>query len=164
MQSLSEFFDENRPVIMDMYIILNAVTRKLLCNEGKNNIIYHIEHIYYERETNTIKFSCCERSLKNVYLQMIELLEQLHIVTKLADDETKNLLKLYTAAFMKSQKTSVLGKYCYDFEECKAMMEVLEIKGKRYNKPFTLVNALFVLSIIIFSVLFYMSMHIKFYM
>ena len=99
MTSLSEFFDDNRPVVMDLYNIILAVMSMLVNSDAPNNIIFHIEYIYYDRRSGKLKFTNCKEFNADALKQVNALMMQIHIAIEYAGKDTNTFLNVFSQAF-----------------------------------------------------------------
>lgn len=153
MTSLSEFFDDNRPVVMDLYNIILAVMSMLVNSDAPNNIIFHIEYIYYDRRSGKLKFTNCKEFNADALKQVNALMMQIHIAIEYAGKDTNTFLNVFSQAFASDRGVS----------ECMELLDKYENELCSLNKRFSSTNILFVLTVILMEVLLFLISEIKFY-
>lgn len=153
LESLSEFLDYNRPVVMDIYTILSAVIDKLNTYNEPNNLIFHIEHIYYNRGKGTVCFTMCNGYQQNATMQIHKLLMQLESAVKYAGNETNSFVREFHALYGSDG----------GLEKCTAMLKKYEQEIKSMDNRCSIFNTIFIVIMVAIEILLCVVLDIKFY-
>ncbi len=141
---LSDFLEMTRPLKRDLYNIYRAVFEKVTTSERCNDIVFHIEYIYYDRINEKVSFRYIKGNNMNAISQIDNFLNYMVVATRYAGSESNTFAKEFLDAYRQED----------GIKKCLFILNQYEKDIKYYRKSVTVIDVLFVLVMILFELIY----------
>lgn len=144
--SLSEFFDNTRPQIKDLYCIYSALVSCI--EKGMyDKVIMHMEYILYDRYSGSVKFTADRHIEENKDKNVVKLLKDIRVSVKYADEQTIQFSDRFNRIYINK-----------GYLKSKEMLEEYKEKLNNSRKIITGANFIFI-SVVILVIIVYCKLY-----